>query len=50
MREVIEADKIAKGNKDLLLELLEEAVFDKVTKNPSMMYSDYWKTLKDLGK
>ena len=44
------AHETAKGDKKLLLKILEEKVFGEVVKNPSMMYADYWNTLKDLGK
>ena len=50
LREVTRADETAKGDKKLLLQILEKRGFNEVVKNPSMLYADYWNTLKDLGK
>lgn len=38
---------IANGNKDIFLELCKSEVKSVIRENPDMLYSDYWKGLKE---
>ena len=40
-------DNIANGNKDIFLELYESEIKSVIRENPDMLYSDYWKGLKE---
>lgn len=40
-------DNITNGNKDNFLELYESEIKSVIRENPDMLYSDYWKGLKE---
>ena len=40
--EMLEIDNIAKGNKEVFLELFEENVKSVIRENPDMLYKEYW--------
>lgn len=40
-------DNIANGNKDIFLELYESEIKSIVRDNPDMLYSNYWKSIKE---
>lgn len=43
MREI---DNVAKGDKEIFLELYESEIKSIISENADMLYSDYWKKLK----
>lgn len=42
-RAMRQADSIAKGNKDIFLDVFEETVKKVIRENPNMLYKDYWR-------
>jgi len=40
-------DNVAQGNKDIFLDLYESEIKSIVRENPDMLYSKYWKNLKE---
>lgn len=40
-------DNIANGNKDIFLDLYESEIKSIIRDNPDMLYSNYWKEIKE---